>query len=158
MAAEEHFSLFVQLNFYPIFISWDFQKLQPLIIYLMDRFSKRLINRSPCSLFVFSKRPFLFKVLFSLWDVISSCAVHALDWFLALVSTCSEKSAFSAQLSPWAALGTETLHGDTGGNIHFLGSNFCFAVKVKSKGIAGFTSSLAFAIKPHALWKVVWDD
>lgn len=38
MAAEEHYSLFVWLNFRPIFISWDFQqKLQPLIIYLMDR-------------------------------------------------------------------------------------------------------------------------
>lgn len=50
-------------------------------------------------------------------------------------------------LSCHTGLLQETLHGDTGGNIHFLGSNFCFAVKLKSKGLAGFVCSPAFAVK-----------
>lgn len=116
----------------------------------MDRFSRRLINRSPCSLFVFSKRPFLFKVLFSLWDVISSCAVCA--WVLGLVlSTCLyllwkiNLQCSAVTLGCFRDCGT--LHGDTGGSIRFLGSSFCFAVKLKSKGIAGFVCSPAFAVK-----------
>lgn len=115
----------------------------------MDRFSKRLINRSPCSLFVFSKRPFLFKVLFSLWDVISSCAVCARLPGLVL-STCLY---LLWKISPQCSAVTlgcfrdcETLHRDTGGNI-------CFAVKLKSKGIAGFVCFPAFAVKAWCILK-----
>ena len=78
----------------------------------------------------------MFKVLFSFGMGFPAvlCVNRCQDWVLALVSTCSDKSAFNAQLSHWAALGTVKLYLETQVAIHsFFRQQFLLCCEMEVK-------------------------